>query len=71
MVFKKAIIAAYIKVYGKKEVCKEQFSQAHEDGLKVIKAAFGTYAEFIQEVRAEVAEKSKAPAAKAPASAKK
>ncbi len=67
----KAIIAAYIKVYGKKQVCKEQFAQVHPDGLKVIKAAFGTYAEFLQAVSAEVAEKSTAPVAKAPAPAKK
>ena len=54
----KAIIAAYIKVYGKKQVCKEEFGQKHPDGLKVIKAAFGTYAEFLQAVSSEVAVKA-------------
>lgn len=52
MFIKKAILNAYIKEYGNKSVCREQFIQAHPEGFEAILACFGTYAEFQTEVTA-------------------
>tara|TARA_B110000211_G_C13704626_1_gene389022 strand:- start:247 stop:462 length:216 start_codon:yes stop_codon:yes gene_type:complete len=53
MQVKQAILKAFIKQFGFKEVDKEVLAQSDPISLKAIKAVFYTFEDFIAELRAE------------------
>lgn len=63
---KEVLIKAFVAEFGDKAPCREEFYQLHRDSFAAVKAVFGSYAEFLEEVEKTTAPKVAPKVATAP-----